>query len=191
MKPEQQRIKIAEACGWEGVPCQQKWLVSSQCKYWRSVTPVEVIDEIKKDNFGCSLIARWLKTPDGKPFVLRKQYAGDINNFATFTDKVVIQGFRDSEWSESATCNGYKFQTDPWPEVNPSLSPFVKYLPDYLNDLNAMHKAEINYIIPNGLWDHYVTHLRNLMKDGKRFWGQATAEQRAEAFLRTIAPLKA
>ncbi len=64
-------------------------------------------------------------------------------------------------------------------------------VPDYLNDLNAMHEAEISCIIPNGLWDDYVTHLRNLMKDGKRFWGQATAKQRAEAFLRTIAPLNA
>lgn len=59
-------------------------------------------------------------------------------------------------------------------------------LPDYLNDLNAMHDVEIDYIIPNGLWDDYVTHLKNLMKDGKRFWGQATAGQRAEAFLRTL-----
>jgi len=59
-------------------------------------------------------------------------------------------------------------------------------VPDYLNDLNAMHDVEIDYIIPNGLWDDYVTHLRNLMQDGKRFWGQATAKQRAEAFLRTL-----
>jgi hypothetical protein len=59
-------------------------------------------------------------------------------------------------------------------------------VPDYLNDLNAMHDVEIDYIIPNGLWDDYVTHLKNLMKDGKRFWGQATAGQRAEAFLRTL-----
>ena len=59
-------------------------------------------------------------------------------------------------------------------------------LPDYIGDLNAMHEAEIGYIIPNGLWDDYVTHLRNLMKDGERFWGQATAKQRAEAFLRTL-----
>jgi len=64
-------------------------------------------------------------------------------------------------------------------------------VPNYPKDLNAMHKAEIGYIIPNGLWDDYVTHLKNLMKDGKRFWGQATAEQRAEAFLRTIAHLNA
>jgi hypothetical protein len=57
---------------------------------------------------------------------------------------------------------------------------------DPLRDLNAMHEAEIDYIMPNGLWDDYVTHLRNLMKDGERFWGQATAKQRAEAFLRTL-----
>jgi hypothetical protein len=59
-------------------------------------------------------------------------------------------------------------------------------LPDYLNDLNAMHDAEIDYIIPNGLWDDYVDWLKKIMRDGSRFWGQATAAQRAEAFLRTI-----
>lgn len=57
---------------------------------------------------------------------------------------------------------------------------------DYLRDLNAMHEVEINYIIPNGLWDDYVAYLKMGMRDGERFWGQATAEQRAEAFLRTL-----
>lgn len=60
------------------------------------------------------------------------------------------------------------------------------YVPDYLNDLNAMHEAEISCIIPNGLWDDYVGHLKAIMYQGERFWGQATAAQRAEAFLRTI-----
>ena len=32
-------------------------------------------------------------------------------------------------------------------------------VPDYLDDLNAMHEAEISYIITNGLWDDYVGHL--------------------------------
>jgi hypothetical protein len=59
-------------------------------------------------------------------------------------------------------------------------------LPDYLYDLNAMHGAEVNYIIPNGLWDEYADWLKMTMRDGSRFWGQATAAQRAEAFLRTL-----
>jgi hypothetical protein len=59
-------------------------------------------------------------------------------------------------------------------------------IPDYLNDLNAMHEAEINYIIPNGLWDNYADWLKKIMRDGSRFWGQATAAQRAKAFLRTL-----
>ena len=101
MTPEQQRIKIAEACGWKRHPLQMN------------------------KNF-------WIHFPSEK------------------------QARDDSD------------------------------LPDYLNDLNAMHDVEIDYIIPNGLWDDYVTHLKNLMKDGKRFWGQATAGQRAEAFLRTL-----
>jgi hypothetical protein len=62
----------------------------------------------------------------------------------------------------------------------------IKSLPDYLNDLNAMHEAEIHCIIPNGLWDDYVLHLIMIMRDGSRFWGQATAAQRAEAFLKTL-----
>jgi hypothetical protein len=59
-------------------------------------------------------------------------------------------------------------------------------VPDYLSDLNAMHEAEISYIIPNGLWDDYVSWIKLRMWDGERFWGQATAKQRAEAFLRTL-----
>lgn len=66
-----------------------------------------------------------------------------------------------------------------------------RMIPDYLNDLNAMHEAEISYIITNGLWDDYVGHLKAIMYQGERFWGQATAKQRAEAFLRTITPLNA
>jgi len=59
-------------------------------------------------------------------------------------------------------------------------------VPNYPNDLNAMHEAEISYIITNGLWDDYVGHLKAIMYQGERFWGQATAKQRAEAFLKTL-----
>jgi hypothetical protein len=70
-----------------------------------------------------------------------------------------------------------------------------EYLPNYLNDLNAMHKAE------KVLWEMdwsfrsiFNDHLANIIKRRKvnrNEWDaetllDATAAQRAEAFLRTI-----
>jgi hypothetical protein len=62
-------------------------------------------------------------------------------------------------------------------------------LPDYLNDLNAMHEAEetlqesqrVTY--SNELYDLAVEHQ---LKTGKWSYLSMTAAQRAEAFLRTI-----
>ena len=56
-------------------------------------------------------------------------------------------------------------------------------LPDYLNDLNAMHDAENTVIKPQRLWYQYCLRL-----EGRSFDESigATASQRAEAFLRTI-----
>jgi hypothetical protein len=60
-------------------------------------------------------------------------------------------------------------------------------LPDYLNDLNAMHDAEkvLNEkqedIMNSTLWD---------IMDGRKYLWHATASQRAEAFLRTIGKWK-
>lgn len=53
-------------------------------------------------------------------------------------------------------------------------------LPDYLNDLNAMHAAE-DYIPDR--YDRYEYFLKRRLGDE---WGYATAAQRAEAFLRTL-----
>ena len=56
-------------------------------------------------------------------------------------------------------------------------------LPDYLNDLNAMHEAEkvLNekqeHIMNDTLWD---------LMSGRKYLWHATAPQRAEAFLRTL-----
>jgi hypothetical protein len=57
------------------------------------------------------------------------------------------------------------------------------YLPNYLNDLNAMHEAENTVIKPQGLWYQYCLRL-----EGRSFEESigTTASQRAEAFLRTI-----
>ena len=73
-----------------------------------------------------------------------------------------------------------------------SLTKEGKHLPDYLNDLNAMHEAEkliLNY--DAGSHGRYIDHLIDVC--GKRkdeTWHlaifHATASQRAEAFLRTL-----
>ena len=57
-------------------------------------------------------------------------------------------------------------------------------LPDYPNDLNAMHKAENH--LPMELQDTYMEHLLDIT--GVKGWGicHALAEDRAEAFLKTI-----
>lgn len=64
-------------------------------------------------------------------------------------------------------------------------------LPDYLNDLNAMHEAE--KVLTKKQWFNYVGRLHDLvMPDlgpddaGVQAMIHATAAQRAEAFLRTI-----
>ena len=96
MKPEQQRIAIAEACGWTGI------------SYWG---------------------------------------AGGING---------------------------KHPKEPWTEV----------IPDYLNDLNAMHEAE-DTMYDGQLWIEYENVLTTAMDHvGGQF--HATAAQRAEAFLKAL-----
>lgn len=67
-------------------------------------------------------------------------------------------------------------------------------LPDYLNDLNAMHEAEkvITWGQSKNYWEHL---LRIVSRDIKRpasehskdtFAFMSTADQRAEAFLKTL-----
>lgn len=66
----------------------------------------------------------------------------------------------------------------------PSDYVFVSDLPDYLNDLNAMHEAE--KILNNNDWWEFVEHLTNICGGGTALGISATASQRAEAYLRTI-----
>ena len=66
-----------------------------------------------------------------------------------------------------------------------------KHLPDYLNDLNAMHDAEK---VLKQRWSNYCEKLLEIVEPEPRslevchYWNllHATASQRAEAFLRTI-----
>ena len=58
-------------------------------------------------------------------------------------------------------------------------------IPDYLNDLNAMHKAE--NVLPAGKWTRYCQYLAEFGQGSVRFVSvHSNAAQRAEAFLRTI-----
>lgn len=89
---------------------------------------------------------------------------------------------------------GWHFNNDPkigmW--VRPS-GHFEINLPDYLNDLNAMHEAEKVLEIPQ--IKTYGAILREMTRGGDyvshldRSW-HATAAQRAEAFLKTIGKWK-
>ena len=79
--------------------------------------------------------------------------------------------------------NGMLF---PYPEHHEEdwrLKPF-RVLPDYLNDLNAMHKAE--HHLSMNMQDTYMEYITDIT--GIKGWGvcHALAEVRAEAFLKTI-----
>ena len=60
----------------------------------------------------------------------------------------------------------------------------LKHLPDYLNDLNAMHEAE--KVLVRLQWVSYLRRLQTLCDESVSWPIHATASQRAEAFLRTI-----
>ena len=69
----------------------------------------------------------------------------------------------------------------------------LKHLPDYLNDLNAMHDVEKTVFRSSNLWQKFVFELIETSGgsgmcelDGLCCLARATAAQRAEAFLRTI-----
>jgi hypothetical protein len=57
-------------------------------------------------------------------------------------------------------------------------------IPDYCNDLNAMHEAE--KVFDTALYCRYINELCDLTIKGNNSMYMATARQRAEAFLRTI-----
>jgi hypothetical protein len=59
------------------------------------------------------------------------------------------------------------------------------FIPDYLNDLNAMHEAE--KLLTNVQWSIYAPKLCLITNQRPAtYYCHATAAQRAEAFLRTI-----
>jgi hypothetical protein len=86
-----------------------------------------------------------------------------------------------------------------YPPKNPIIGQPVE-LPDYLNDLNAMHEAEksLKALLDEkefsyGLWIEYAKALCRIVEDDQNerimfSWKvfHSTAAQRAEAFLKTI-----
>ena len=123
-------------------------------------------------------VARWLKQPDGKPYILHNQPAGTLNGQQTYTNKPVLQSFLESEY-----CDTYSQYDEP-PIVEPSLKPFIAYLPDYLNDLNAMHSAELTLSDKHAITFRCIATQMGVDRNYDPFISNAA--QRAEAFLKTL-----
>ena len=78
-----------------------------------------------------------------------------------------------------------------WPHEYMNQADRLRHIPNYLNDLNAMHEAEK---MLGACWPTYCEHLLEIVEPEPRslevchYWNllHATATQRAEAFLRTI-----
>lgn len=79
-----------------------------------------------------------------------------------------------SDWGASGI-NG-KHPTGPWVEV----------IPDYLNDLNAMHEVERALNISDEQITYWKNTLEFVCNRDNTITLMATAAQRAEAYLRTI-----
>ena len=80
-------------------------------------------------------------------------------------------------------------------EITVGISSDSGWVPDYLNDLNAMHCAE--EMLTDDQWVEYRENIRTVVLCPVRYVSQwckadihSTARQRAEAFLRTIGKWK-
>jgi hypothetical protein len=79
---------------------------------------------------------------------------------------------------------------DGWPHSFMNQSDRLRHVPDYLNDLNAMHQAEMvlsrgEHYNQTGGFGLYVQNL-DFVRCGRKHLIEATAAERAEAFLRTV-----
>ena len=88
----------------------------------------------------------------------------------------------------AALQDGWLTSGEHWLSPSGVLRP-AHHMPDYLNDLNAMHEAE-KVLTEKGVnaWWTYVgfIHRHNPTPFGTETAVHATAPQRAEAFLRTL-----
>lgn len=148
------RILIAEDQGWAGVPARQYWNTDSKGKcYWSSEKPLEVEPRVVMS----TLIARWLKQPSGQP-VYTLTDGPVVNNYPTKSRHAVHEGFAEFEGS-----NLYSFRINKWPKVEPSLKGFIKYLPNYPSDLNAMREARATLRGDLELRVRYLNSLRTIV----------------------------
>jgi hypothetical protein len=85
-----------------------------------------------------------------------------------------------------AKAHGYTWLSNPIRTRTPSGAEGSYDIPDYLNDLNAMHEAEktLDPLHPyKAPWLFYRTAILDLAGDQNQ---HATASQKAEAFLRAL-----
>lgn len=61
---------------------------------------------------------------------------------------------------------------------------YLPFVPDYCNDLNAMHEAE--KVLKGGMRSKYDAELTLICLRDYNFIWESTARQRAEAFLKTL-----
>jgi hypothetical protein len=177
MDPKKQIIAIARLHGWEGVPCEQSWHHHlTYGSFWRSIPPK--CAQKYESAFTSSRVKRWLKMPDGSIFVT-KGFAGNVNHKDTYAFSPVLEYFKGG-WAE---------QIDPWPKLKPDLTYFLKYLPNYLEDLNLI-RGVVFELIEDQL-DDFISMLEWVVEDdrkskrfNKRLLIKATAAQWCEAYLR-------
>ena len=71
------------------------------------------------------------------------------------------------------------------PPKKPNEEGWLEPIPNYLNDLNAMHEAESTLNLNQ--WDAYESHLKSITAQAGIYSPiRAAAAQRAEAFLKTL-----
>jgi hypothetical protein len=90
----------------------------------------------------------------------------------------------DGKWHVHFDKDPFEFDSS-WAGKPPPFEECEKELdvPDYLDDLGAMHEAEKHIVEAGGCYTHYVSELQILTEHNE--W-RATAAQRAEAFLKCI-----
>jgi hypothetical protein len=88
-------------------------------------------------------------------------------------------------WMEANPChmNGDVYRTWVLPDGTPST---LSALPDYLNNLNAIHEAEMEHCYAGPIFVKYARHLLEVCDGTGQPVHMATAAQRAEAFVLTM-----
>jgi hypothetical protein len=113
---------------------------------------------------------------------------------------------KEEQWIAIAEACGWK-ETEPWLngtrcfEIKGSVAGYaLDDIPDYVNDLNAMHEATMSQSARPSFWQPFHQHLWHAVERDRKAHGAglttpvdvacATAAQRAEAFLKTIGKWK-